>query len=175
MKVNSQKFSNRAGFLLAGVLLGFSCMSSQIVLFREMMVSFYGNELSLGVMLSVWLFWEGVGAALGNKIAGKKSYSARKLSLWYFLISAAILLTIILIRFSKQILGTAPAEIVGFFPMFVFAFILTSFLCLCLGITFVLNSKSWAFDESLIFSVNRVYLWDSLGAGLGGFLVTFAL
>jgi spermidine synthase len=175
MQVDSQKFSNRAGFLLAGVLLGFSCMSSQIVLFREMMVSFYGNELSLGVMLSVWLFWEGMGAVWANKIAGKKSYSRRKLSLWFLLISVATLSTIILIRFSKQILGTAPAEIVGFFSMFVFAFIVMSFLCLCLGITFVLNSKSWAFDESIIFSVNRVYLWESLGAGLGGFLVTFIL
>jgi len=175
MLVDWQKFSNRAGFLLAGVLLGFSCMSSQIVLFREMMVSFYGNELSLGVMLSVWLFWEGVGSALANKIAGKRSYSPQKLSLWYFLISVATLSTIILIRFSKQILGTAPAEIVGFFSMFIFAFIVMSFLCLCLGMTFVLNSKSWPFDESIIFSVNRVYLWESLGAGLGGFLVTFIL
>jgi spermidine synthase len=48
-------------------------------------------------------------------------------------------------------------------------------LCLCLGIAFVLNSRSWALSESLIFSVNRVYLWESLGAGLGGFLVTFVL
>ncbi len=177
MQVDSHKFLSRdkAGFLLACVLLGFSCMSSQIVLFREMMVSFYGNELCLGMMLSVWLFWEGVGSALANKIAGKKGYTPQKLSLWYFLISAAILLTIILIRFSKQILGTAPAEIVGFLPMFLFAFIAMSFLCICLGITFVLNSKSWAFDESFIFSVNRVYLWESLGAGLGGFLVTFVL
>jgi len=139
------------------------------------MVSFYGNELSLGVMLSVWLLWVGAGSALGNKVAGRKGYTPRKLSLWYFLISVATLLTIILIRFSKQILGTAPAEIVGFFPMLLFAFIVMSFLCLCLGIAFVLNSKSWAFDESLIFSVNRVYLWESLGAGLGGLLVTFVL
>lgn len=177
MQVDSHKFLSRdkVGFLLACVLLGFSCMVSQIVLFREMMVSFYGNELSLGIMLSVWLFWVGLGSALGNKIAGKKGYSPRKLSLWYLSISVTTLTTIVLIRFSKQILGTAPAEIVGFFPMFLFAFMVMSFLCLCLGIAFVLNSKSWAFDENLIFSVNRVYLWESLGAGLGGLLVTFVL
>jgi spermidine synthase len=175
MSVNFQKFPDRIYFLLACILLGFSSMVAQIILFREMMVSFYGNELSLGVMLSVWLFWVGVGSALGNKIVGKKIYSSRKLSFWYFLISAGTLVTIVLIRFSKQILGTAPAEIVGFFPMFLFAFVVMSLLCLCLGITFVLNSKSWVLDESLIFSVNRVYLWESLGAGLGGFPVTFFL
>jgi spermidine synthase len=150
-------------------------MVAQIVLFREMMVSFYGNELSLGVMLSVWLFWVGMGSALGNKIAGKRPYPLRKLSFWYLLISVAALITIVLIRSSKQILGTAPAEIVGFLPMLLFCFMVMSFLCLVLGIVFVLNSKAWTFDESKTFSVNRVYLWESLGAGLGGFVVTFLL
>ncbi len=175
MPWRSQISSDRASFLLACILLGFSSMVAQIVLFREMMVSFYGNELCLGVMLAVWLLWVGIGSALGNKIARKKGYSAQKLSLWYFLISVAALSTIIMIRFSKQILGTAPAEIVGFFPMFLFAFAALSLLCLCLGITFVLNSKSWTFDESFVFSVNRVYLWESVGAALGGLLVTFLL
>ncbi|NIN00993.1 MAG: hypothetical protein GTO24_23775 [candidate division Zixibacteria bacterium] len=164
-----------ASFLLACILLGFSSMVAQIVLFREMMVSFYGNELCLGVMLAVWLLWVGIGSALGNRIAPKRSNSAERLSLWYFLISVAALSTIIVIRFSKQILGTAPAEIVGFLPMFFFAFAAMSFLCLCLGITFVLNSKSWTLDESFVFSVNRVYLWESVGAALGGLLVTFLL
>jgi spermidine synthase len=175
MKVNPLQSVNKIHFLLSCLLLGFSSMVAQIVLFREMMVAFYGNELSFGVMLSVWLFWVAVGSALGNRIAGKKIYSPRKLSLWYFLISIATLFTIILIRFSKQILGMAPAEIVGFFPMFLYAWVAMSFLCIVLGITFVLNSKSWLWDESRIFSVNRVYLWESLGAGLGGFLVTFIL
>lgn len=165
----------RTHFILSCFLLGFSSMVAQIILFREMMVAFYGNELCLGVMLSVWLFWVGVGSYLGNKIAGPKKYSVSKLSLWYFLISVATLTTIILIRFSKQILGTAPAEIVGFFPMFLFAFVVMSFLCLVLGITFLLNSQWRIFEETKTFLVNRVYLWESLGAGVGGFLVTFVL
>jgi spermidine synthase len=175
MVPDPQRPSKTTSFLFACILLGFSSMVAQIILFREMMVSFYGNELSLGILLAVWLFWVGVGSALGNRIAGNRGYSDRKLSLWYFLISILTLLTIILIRFSKQILGTAPAEIVGFIPMFVFTAVAMSFLCICLGITFVLNSKTWVFDESRIFSVNRVYIWESFGAALGGILVTFVL
>ena len=159
----------------ACILLGFSSIVAQIILFREMMVSFYGNELSLGVMLSVWLFWVGMGSAAGNRIARRGSYSPTRLWLWYLVISLAGPGTVILIRHSKQILGLAPAEMVGFIPMFLFAFGAMSILCLCLGVAFVLNSKSWKYDESRIFSVNRVYLWESLGAGLGGFLVTFLL
>lgn len=147
-------------------------MTSQIVLFREMMVTFYGNELSFGVMLFVWLFWGGVGAFWGNKI---KSFSPRKLSFCYLSISILALATIFAVRHSKLILGTAPAEIVGFLPMLLFSFLGMSIFCFFLGITFVLNSRSWKFDESLVFLVNRVYLWESLGTGLGGFVTTFVL
>jgi spermidine synthase len=169
---NPQDTSHKIRFLLSAILLGFTCMTSQIVLFREMMVTFYGNELCFGVMLFVWLFWEGVGAFWGNKIA--KS-SPRTLSFCYLLISILALLTIIAVRHSKLILGTAPTEIVGFLPMLLFSFLVMSVFCFLLGITFVLNSKSWKFDQSLVFLVNRVYLWESLGTGLGGFLTTFIL
>ncbi len=136
------------------------------------MVTFYGNELCFGVMLFVWLFWEGVGAFWGNKIA---KCSPRNLSFCYLAISIFALLTIIAVRHSKLILGTAPAEIVGFLPMLLFSFLGMSLFCFFLGITFVLNSKSWAVDQSLVFLVNRVYLWESVGTGLGGFFATFIL
>jgi spermidine synthase len=169
---NPQDTSHKISFLLSSIILGFTCMTSQIVLFREMMVTFYGNELSFGVMLFVWLFWEGAGAFWGNKIT--KS-SPRKLSFCYLALSILALLTIIAVGHSKLILGTAPAEIVGFLPMLLFSFLGMSVFCFLLGLTFVLNSKSWAFDESLVFLVNRVYLWESVGTGLGGFLTTFIL
>jgi spermidine synthase len=168
----TQDASYKISFLLSSIILGFTSMTSQIVLFREMMVTFYGNELSFGVMLFVWLFWGGMGAFWGSKIT---EFSPRKLSFCYLSISVLSLLTIIIIRYSRLILGTAPAEIVGFLPMLLFSFLGMSFFCFLLGLTFVLNSKSWKFDESLIFLVNRVYLWESLGTGLGGFVVTFIL
>jgi spermidine synthase len=168
----STMFTDRLRFLLSAILLGFTCMTSQIVLFREMMVTFYGNELSFGVMLFVWLFWEGVGAFLGNKITRS---NPGNLSFCYFAISIFSVLTIVAVRHSKLILGTAPAEIVGFLPMLLFSFLGMSAFCFLLGFTFVLNSKSWQTDQTLVFSVNRVYLWESLGTGLGGFTATFAL
>jgi spermidine synthase len=173
--MNLSKSSQGVHFLSACIVLGFSSMAAQIILFREFMVAFYGNELTLGIMLAVWLFWVGLGSALGNRIAIRWTHTPRGLSWWYLLISLFTLAAMVLIRFSKQILGTAPAEIVGFVPMLLFALLALSPLCLVLGITFVLNSKAWAFDETRVFAVNRVYLWESLGAALAGFSVTFVL
>ena len=46
-------------FLLWPVLalIGFTATVAQIVLLRELMVVFYGNEISMGVMLACWLLW----------------------------------------------------------------------------------------------------------------------
>ena len=43
-------------------------MVSQILLMRELIVVFYGNELSLGIMLGSWLFWVGGGSLLAAVI-----------------------------------------------------------------------------------------------------------
>ena len=36
-------------------LIGFTSVIAQIVLMRELIVVFYGNEISLGIMLAGWL------------------------------------------------------------------------------------------------------------------------
>src|SRR5208282_1671723 len=43
------------------VLIGFTAVIAQIVLMRELMVVFCGNEMSLGLMLASWLVWTAIG------------------------------------------------------------------------------------------------------------------
>lgn len=53
------------GVLLALGVLGFSCVVTQLVLMREMLGFFSGNEMVLGVVLGLWLCLMGFGAWLG--------------------------------------------------------------------------------------------------------------
>ena len=46
------------------ILVGFIAMSSQIVLVRELLVVFYGNELSVAFILAGWLIAGAIGSAL---------------------------------------------------------------------------------------------------------------
>jgi spermidine synthase len=164
---------NKTRFIFACLILGFSSMVSQIVLLREMIVSFYGNELSLGVMLFVWLFWVGMGSWLGDRLYPKNERSFRKLFFWYLLAAFVILATLVAIRYSKIVLGVMPGEVVGFVPMLVFSFVIMAPLCLISGILFVLNSRFWKLETEVSSLVTRVYLWESIGAGMGGLLTTF--
>ena len=43
------------------VLIGFTASIAQIVLMRELIVVFHGNEISLGLILASWLLWTAVG------------------------------------------------------------------------------------------------------------------
>ena len=59
-------------------LIGFSAVIGQIVLMRELIVVFNGNEISLGIMLATWLFWTAAGSSLSSSLAlGERQCSPR--------------------------------------------------------------------------------------------------
>lgn len=162
-------------FICACLLLGFASILSQIILFRELLAVFYGNELCLGILLCVWLLWVGLGSKLGNAVSVSRNSILKNPSFWYFLLAVFSISTIIGIRYSRIVLNVLPGEIIGFVPMLVFTFFVLCPLCLILGILFVLNSTVWRFDSRPSFLVTKVYLWESLGAGLGGLLGSLVL
>ena len=83
--------------------LGISSVITQILLGREFLSVFYGNELVFGIILANWLLLTGIGAYLGK-------YSERiknKVSLIFFLqILVAILpfISIFLVRYLRNVL-----------------------------------------------------------------------
>lgn len=168
-------YRNKILFLLASFLLGFASIISQIIVFRELLSVFYGNELCLGILFCVWLLWVGLGSKLGNIISNSRNFFLKNLSLWYFLLALFSIFTVLGIRYSRIILNILPGEIIGFMPMLGFILVILAPLCLILGMLFVLNSTVWQFNSDDDFLVTRVYLWESLGAGIGGFLCSLIL
>lgn len=58
--------------LIFGLLLmGFSFTVTQGLLIRELLVAFFGNELSIGLILGNWLILEAVGSGLLGKLADR--------------------------------------------------------------------------------------------------------
>jgi spermidine synthase len=161
-------------FILSCLILGFTALVGQIVLLREVFISFYGNELSLGILLLVWLFWVGLGALFGNRLCFDKIRAQKNFPFWNFFLGLIAVATILAIRSSKSFLGILPGETVGFFPLAVYSFFAFFPFCFLLGVLFVLNSFSWDFPEEKLL-LNRVYFWESAGAFLGGILAVFLL
>ncbi|MBM3241719.1 hypothetical protein FJZ31_36045 [Candidatus Poribacteria bacterium] len=54
--------------LFSAFLIGFTSMTAQVIFMRELIIIFYGNELSLGIILAAWLFWVGSGSWIFGRI-----------------------------------------------------------------------------------------------------------
>lgn len=81
--------NNAAGnqrFWICLLALGTSSVSVQLVMIREVMSSFSGNELLIGLVLGVWLLFTGLGSALGIPLA-KRASPERVLLLGHILIA----------------------------------------------------------------------------------------
>ncbi len=53
------------------LVMGFSGLVAEILLLRELLIVFSGNELSIGIILSNWLILEALGAYLAGWPAEK--------------------------------------------------------------------------------------------------------
>ncbi|MFC2160979.1 spermidine synthase [Acidobacteriota bacterium] len=151
--------------VIPAFLLGFSALSFQIILLREFSVMFFGNEITLGLILGTWLFW----GALGSILASKTKFNSKRLIFLYHLLIILFALSLIGLRFSRFVLHSLPGELIGTIPIFFTALLLSFFTGFPLGMLFVFNihySKG---------HLAKVYILESLGSATAGFCLTFLL
>ncbi len=66
----------RGSLLVLCVLMGWLATSAQVLLIREFLVVFYGNEMCLGVIFSSWLLGIAVGAWVCGRILRRQGEPA---------------------------------------------------------------------------------------------------
>jgi len=161
---------------LSAFILGLSSMIAQIIIIRELITVFYGNELSLGVILASWLFWVGIGSSLLGRFVDKLKPKEQILSNIQLGTSLILPLNIFFIRNIKAALNIPTGKIIGFMPMFLGAFLSLSVICMILGFTFTLISKlSSKKSKAPASTIGHVYLLEGLGASIGGLIYSFFL
>ena len=150
--------------------LGFTSIVGQILLMRELIVVFYGNELSLGIMLGSWLFWVGAGSLLAAVVVPRLSVFSRAsaLALLQTLLGLAGVGSLLCVRALPLLLRGSTNEIVGYAPMVVSSFLVLAPMCLLLGFLFDLFCHMWSADGQAAASIGLVYTIEALGATAGG-------
>jgi spermidine synthase len=159
------------------VLIGFTAVIAQIVLMRELMVVFCGNEMSLGLMLASWLVWTAIGSSgLGRWAA--RTQVPRRLMAWLE-VSAGIAfpLAIYVARASKGMFQAVPGEILGPEPMALTSLVVLSAFCVLSGGLFAVGSRLYAEEAgaSTTTGSSNVYLLEAIGSGAGGVLASLLL
>jgi spermidine synthase len=158
-------------------LIGFTAVIAQVMLMRELLVVFYGNELALGVMLANWLLWTALGAGLLGRWAMRTRNPRKLVASLQTLLAFALPVTLLAVRDSKDLCHSLPGEILGPVPMFLTSFATLSVLCVISGGLFAAGSRLFRdiTGASTATATGAVYLLEAAGSGVGGVLAGLAL
>jgi len=174
MKNRSVPFSS---IIFALLLTGFVAVVSQTLLIRELLITFSGNELTIGIIIANWVFLTAVGSIIFAHLADRIRNRILVFILAQIVIAFYLPLSIYLTRNIKNIVGILPHETLGFFSTFYLSFGLLAVLCIFIGALFVLGCRIYAelLKNSEVNIVGRGYVIDALGHMLGGIIFTYIL
>lgn len=165
--------------MLPGVLalIGFTAVTAQIVLIRELMVVFCGTEMSLGIMLASWLLWTAIGSGVLGGWVARRGQPRCAVAILDALAAIAFPLTIFLARASKPMFQAVPGEVLGPGPMLLTSLLALSVFCVISGGLFAAGSRLYQLESgsSTSTGTSRVYLFEAIGSGLGGILASMVL
>ena len=158
-------------------LIGFSAVIGQIVLMRELIVVFNGNEISLGIMLSTWLFWTAAGSGLSSGFRLGGNNARRAVAAFECLLGLSLLPTIWVLRASRSFFQTVPGELVGPLPMLLTSLACLSLFCVVAGALFVAATRMYEQEcaASARVATSSAYLLEAAGSGFGGILASIVL
>lgn len=159
--------------VLAAVgVLGLSCVVIQLALMRELLGAFAGNEMTLGLVLGLWLLLMGMGTWLG-RIADRTTFRPGALGWPLLLVGILPVIQVLLLRGLRDFIfgrGTAAG------PFETVAGITGLLLPCCVAAGFALTLACSSLDrERGAAGLGAVYLADSVGSILGGILFSFIL
>ncbi len=150
--------------VLSLLVLGFTSLAAQVMLTRELLVTFYGNEFFIGWTLFAWLFWVGVGSVL-EKIIKNESGDILFIALCHLATAILLPLELILVRSGRPFLAASPGQIPDLLPVMIVSFFVLAPLCAVFGLQFALVARSW--------TAGKAYLSEVLGFVLGALAFSY--
>ncbi|NOZ61569.1 MAG: hypothetical protein GXO74_07785 [Calditrichaeota bacterium] len=158
------------------VAMGFTAMMTQIVLLREFLSLFVGNELTIGIVLAMWLLFNAIGAGALSPVASRSKSPINLFRWMLFALAWLILLVMLAISSVRNLLNIPMGE--GLPPGLIFLTpaVLLPPICLLSGFLYALACKILADANSRIHEVpGRVYLLEGIGSGVAAFVASIFL
>jgi len=163
-------------FYVAILVKGFSGLVAQILLLRELLIVFSGNELSIGIILANWLILGAFGSYVLGRRAERSKYALEAFTVITILFSLSLLIAIYLTRILKAAMGISIGESIGFLPMLFSSLLVLSAVSILQGALFTYGCRIYSlFSSPGASSVGRVYVYETVGTIIGGIACTYLL
>lgn len=168
----------RQALAFSFVVLGVSSLVGQVLLVRELLFVFYGNEFFIGWTLFGWLAWVALGAWLCGRLGLGRERAVRAVVAAHGATALLLPASVALVRASRLLLGTVPGAVPDLAPAVALSFFALAPLCLALGAQFVLAARAWktvAPAEEAGRVLGRAYALETAGFVFGGLLFSYWL
>ena len=163
-------------FLVVFLAVGFAETVGQVLLIRELLTNFQGNELSLGVILACWLLMTALGSWGLGRFAEKISAKPSTFVFTVILFAFILLLQLLLAREVNTIIGIRPGELAGLASVLLACLIVLAPLCLLHGFQFPFACRILAAQSGTApVQVGRLYIAEALGSMAGGVLFAYVM
>jgi len=149
-------------------VIGFAAVIVQILLLRELVTVFNGNELTYGISLMIWLSATGLGSFLAGKTAKYFKDPLKALIYIELAISMIVPAEIYFARISKILFNIPAGSLPDLNSIFLISILSMAPACILFGSLFTLGSKA-------LVDIGNMYIVESAGSVLGGGVFSFIL
>ncbi|MGQ9492199.1 MAG: hypothetical protein ACUVR2_00360 [Anaerolineae bacterium] len=160
----------------AFISMGLNIAVVQGLLIRLLLVSFSGNELSIGLILANWMLAEAFGSHVAGRLAPKFRDALQSFILLQVLFAVLLLLVVCAGYLVRRLAGVAPGEALGFAAIFWTSLVLLAPLSAVHGAMFSIGCAACAGSKTQDHTlVGRLYVREAIGAMGGGVILAFVL
>ncbi|GJQ58356.1 MAG: hypothetical protein D8M57_05965 [Candidatus Scalindua sp. AMX11] len=176
-KTNKIHVNSEWGIILFSIMLvGCIATVAQVLLIREFLVVFFGNELCIGIVLGTWLMGVALGALLGVKIATRRDCTFSLLIISLFALCITLPLEVIFIRTLRYIFHIPAGQYMQILQLLLSSMFLIMTFSITIGFIFPIICKViHGFTRDPAADIGFVYFSESIGSLIGGVLFTFVL
>ena len=123
------------------LLLGITAIITQVILIRELIITFSGNELSIGIILANLLILEAAGSFFAGRWAIKFKSGYLPYTILQWLLAVALPIIIYMARVIKLNLDLVPGEGISIITIFYISFLILIPIGLINGAQFIFGCK----------------------------------
>jgi len=159
-------------FSTAFALVGAAGMTAQVLTLRELLAGLRGNELAVGLALSIWLVMTGTTAWMGGRVMSRRARGAGALG-WSFAAMAVLIpAAVVAPRVLMPALGYSSAALVPFSGIVVVTAATLALAAPAIGLMFPFSVSAAGLAGG---GAARVYMLESLGGAAAGAAFTFVV
>ncbi|MCX5705945.1 MAG: hypothetical protein NTZ92_07815 [Candidatus Omnitrophica bacterium] len=155
-------------FIIVILIIGLSGIIAQVLLLRELLVGFAGNELTVGIILANWILAEAIGVFAAGKVIERARHRYVIFVILIVLFCIFLPVCVYFARTFRSYLGIPFGQSVGLDTIFIVTFLVNFPVSFFHGALFSVACK-------LRQSLGKVYAWETAGTIAGGVIFTYLL